>query len=268
MVSFRLSNVSVKVGNKFLLKDIDFDLSGGTFLGILGENGAGKSTLLKVLAGATAADTGEISLLGKPLASYAIADLAKTRAVLPQETDIGFPLEAIEVARLANNYANISTDQEESILHDCLTLFNVEALAHRAYLSLSGGEKQRVQLARVVAQLRFHELRNKIPNKSQQQFLLLDEPIAALDLHQQMRTLRTLKDLAEQGIGILMVVHDINLASLYCDQIVILKNGEVLANGHPSATLTEDTLLSAFNVHLQTSTHPDIARPALVPRLV
>ncbi len=260
-MSLRIENLRVSVGNKCLLSDINIECQSDRFIGVIGANGAGKSTLLNVMAGLNAPSSGSVSIDDKDIFEYSASQLAKLRAVLPQHSDLSFPLNAIEVVRLALSLSSMNVSQQHDLLIDCMSRFNVLHLANQNYLTLSGGERQRVQLARVTAQLFSNQ------NHQEHQYLLLDEPISALDLYQQYQTLDALKLLAKEGVGVVAVLHDLNLASLYCDHLVVLKHGCISAQGSPKQVINENSLKSAFNIDVWLQAHPDTQAPFITPRI-
>ena len=259
-MSLQMHNVTVKAYGDKLLSDVNLACESGKLLGIVGENGAGKSTLLNTLAGLSKPTIGKVFINGNDIENESCEQLASLRAVLPQNSDLSFPLSAIEVVRLGMSLGSIATNDQEHLLYQCLMEFDAGHLSNRNYLTLSGGEKQRVQLARVIAQLRCHK--NESP-----QFLLLDEPISALDLYQQYQTLRNVKRLTSSGIGVIAILHDLNMASLYCDQIAVLKKGELIALGVPQMVITEEIVSQAFNIQATIQSHPDKNTPFITPRI-
>lgn len=260
-----MQQVTMSIHGKTLLSDITLDCEPGSVLGIVGENGAGKSTLLNALAGVTPPSDGMVTINGLSLNTLSPATLAQIRAVLPQSNDLSFPLNALEVVRLALSLSRLPIERQDLLLKQCLSRFNVLKLAYRNYASLSGGEKQRVQLARVTAQLLCHQCSTLVHKP---QYLLLDEPISALDLYQQYQTLRSVRQLASDGIGVVVILHDLNLASLYCDTVAILKNGELLTQGPPSTVMTEENIQQAFNIGVRLQPHPDTNTPFITPRVL
>jgi iron complex transport system ATP-binding protein len=176
-MSIQATNLSVTISGRKILDDLSFTCSAGEITAIVGENGAGKSTLLNCLAGVSEF-AGEITLNELPIRSLSLATLAKYRAVLPQNSALNFPFSVHEVVRLAMSLGCLSHAEQEQIIVESLTLVDATQFIDRDYLHLSGGEKQRVQLARVLAQLRAH-------NHHQSRFVFLDEPTTALDLKNQ-----------------------------------------------------------------------------------
>lgn len=262
-MSLEMQSVSVYASGNRLLSNISLACPAGKVVGIIGENGAGKSTILNVLSGLTQADAGRVTLDGRLLSRFTPAELAALRAVLPQSSELSFPLDAIEVVRLALNMSSCTESKQEAVLNKCLQQFDVSHLAYRNYLNLSGGEKQRVHLARVMAQL----ICNQTQSHSTSQYLLLDEPISALDLNQQFRTMKNIRQLSTQGIGVIAILHDINLASMFCDHLVVLKSGNLLTQGTPKDVVTEKNIESAFEIDVSITTHPDTHTPFLTPRM-
>ena len=260
-MSIRVKNLNVAVGDKRLLSDINVDCYEGKFVGVIGANGAGKSTLLNVMAGLSIPSSGSVSIDDNDIYKHSVDQLSKRRAVLPQHSDLSFPLNAIEVVRLAVSLSTLNVKQQNDLLIDCMWRFNTLHLAKQNYLTLSGGERQRVQLARVTAQLFANQAEHK------HQYLLLDEPISALDLYQQYQTLEALKVLTKEGTGIIAVLHDLNLASLYCDHLIVLHNSRISTQGIPQEVINENNLKNAFNVDVWLQPHPDTQTPCITPRI-
>lgn len=258
-------DLSISVGGRDLLSNIKLECAAGEVMAIVGENGAGKSTLLNAIAGLSKPSQGNVAINNQSVAHYSKQQLAKVRAVLPQTSELNFPLDVTEIVRLGMCFNRITSDQQDQIARTCLAEVNAAQFAEREYLTLSGGEKQRVQLARVLAQLRSAESEAGSVNTSR--FLLLDEPTSALDLAHQYAMLALLRRLSEKGIGIIVIVHDLNTASLFSDKIVILKNGRLAKVGTPTEVIHEDVIKAAFNIDVSISTHPDKNKPFLIPRL-
>ncbi|MEO0367262.1 MAG: heme ABC transporter ATP-binding protein [Pseudomonadota bacterium] len=262
-MSLSLENGSVIVNNKELLRDVSISCGKGQLVCILGENGAGKSTLLNAVAGQRPLSGGQVLLDGEPIETFTSRELAQRRAVLPQSVELTFPLDVAEVVRLALCFAPISLDTQDVLIEQCLKTFSVSHLIERNYLNLSGGEKQRVQLARVVAQIRANQLHYDRVH----QYLLLDEPIAALDLHQQYTALKAIKELCDDGLCVVAILHDLNIASLFADTIYILKGGQLLSSGSPKAVISEDNIKAAFSLDAVIKPHPEIDTPMVIPRI-
>lgn len=229
-----INNLSVHIGKKPVLNDINLEIMPGQVTALLGPNGAGKSTLLKSLCQETELSAGSISMLGKSLVNWNRAELAKSLAVLPQHASLTFPFKVHEVVQMGLYPLSISQQQGQDLVDKQLQQVALSALKYRSYPTLSGGEKQRVQLARVLTQLAQAE---STP------ILLLDEPTSALDLAQQHRVLELARSLAhEHNYCVVVVLHDLNQACRYADRLVVLEQGEVVSDGTPAEALTADII--------------------------
>lgn len=229
-----INNLSVHIGKKPVLNDINLEIMPGQVTALLGPNGAGKSTLLKSLCQETKLSAGSISVLGKSLANWNRAELAKSLAVLPQHASLTFPFKVHEVVQMGLYPLSINQQQGLDLVDKQLQQVALSALKYRSYPTLSGGEKQRVQLARVLTQLAQAE---STP------ILLLDEPTSALDLAQQHRVLELAHTLAHKhNYCVVVVLHDLNQACRYADRLVVLKQGEVVSDGKPTDALTAEII--------------------------
>lgn len=242
--SLHADDIGVRVGGVQLLDGVSLRLSPGEVGAVLGPNGAGKSTLLSALAGLRLPDAGQVVLGGRPLPSLAAATLALERAVLPQDTGVAFDFSVRDVVELGRYPHRMAPARDEAgIVRAAMALTGVGHLAGRALNSLSGGERARAQLARVLAQI-WHPLPDGRPR-----WLLLDEPTAALDLRHQHATMATVRRWARgQGVGVLAVLHDPNLALRYADRVWVLDGGRLQASGAPAQTLTPALLQRVWGV--------------------
>lgn len=257
--SLEARDASVIIGTKTLLNRVSIQVKAGQVMALLGANGAGKSTLLRILAGELTPNTGQACLDEQNLKSYSNLELAKRRAVLPQESYLEFPFSVLEVALMGRSphvRGNESTTDYD-ITRQALEQCGVLDLENRAYPTLSGGERQRVQLARVLAQI--------WQDRQQTRFLLLDEPTSSLDLQHQHDILRIAREFAAQGVGVIAILHDLNLASVYADQIVIMQNGIILAAGTPKLMLEPNLIYEAFKLEVAVLPHPTRDCPLIVP---
>lgn len=213
--------VSVRPGGVPVLERVSCALHPGEIVCILGPNGAGKSTLLRTMAGGVIPDEGQITLDGKNLADWPARDLARRRAVLNQILEMAFPFTAQDIVTMGRSPHEDRAGGD--ITRRALEAADAAALAGRVYTTLSGGEKQRVQIARALTQIGFTaaDLNGK--------YLFLDEPISALDLRHQKSLAALLMALKDKGAGILCVVHDINYACAVADRMVMMKGGRVVA---------------------------------------
>jgi iron complex transport system ATP-binding protein len=245
--------VSVRAGGATLLDGVSLAVRPGEILCVIGPNGAGKSTLLKVLCGDIGAAAGEVRMNGRPLRDWSLRERAKARAVLPQETALGFPLPVFEVVLMGRSphLRGVESTHDRNIAREALRLVEADHLARRAYTTLSGGERQRVQLARVLAQIW------EADDARSTRYLLLDEPTAALDLAHQHAVLSLATRFArEQGIGVLAILHDLNLAALYADRIAVLKQGRLWIEGPPEMALAVEVVETVFAVRASVVRHP------------
>ncbi|VWX63048.1 Hemin import ATP-binding protein HmuV [Burkholderiales bacterium 8X] len=210
-------DLELRMGGRTLLASACFELRPGAVVGILGPNGAGKSTLLSVLSGQRVPTRGRVLLDGEPLADLPLEGLARRRALMPQESGVAFDFSAREVVTLGRfPHRRSPHASEDSIARSAMASTDVDQLAARVLNSLSGGEKSRVQMARALAQL-WHPLEG-----GASRWLLLDEPTAALDLAHQHAAMRLVRSWAAKGVGAIAVLHDLNLARRFVDEVLVL----------------------------------------------
>ncbi|QFR33562.1 heme ABC transporter ATP-binding protein [Ancylobacter sp. TS-1] len=248
---YRAQDIAFMAGGRPLLDGASAEVRPGRVTVLIGPNGAGKSTLLRVLAGELRPRAGRVTLDGADIAALPPARLARRRAVLPQSVQVAFPFTVEEVAGIG------APRGADPAAHARRALARVElaALAGERYEHLSGGEKQRVQLARALVQLTCGEGGG---------YLLLDEPTASLDLAQQLLVLGLMRELAAEGVGLLAVLHDLNLAAMVADEIVALKDGRVAARGTPAEVLTDTRIAELYGVAARVGWAP--STPFLLPQ--
>ena len=252
--------VSYAVGDVTLLSEVSIEVRPGELVAVVGANGAGKSTLFKLLCRDLSPSDGEISLDGHGLGELSVIDQAKRRAVLPQSSTLRFPFTTLEVA-LMGRFPHLNGREQLidfAIARAALSLTGVEDLEGRIYQTLSGGEQQRAQLARVSAQI-WH------PPPGGNRYLLLDEPTSSLDLSHQHRLLAAARRFVDEGTGALVVLHDLNLASQYADRVTVLKRGEQLQTGDPGEVITAELVEEAFDFRVQIVEHPILGCPLIIP---
>ena len=215
--------IEVRAGTKALITDVSLAVEPGEFLAVIGPNGAGKSTLLSALAGDRLLAKGDVLLDGKPMRRWNKRELAKRRAVLPQHSNVAFDFTGLQVAMLGllAHRDRLSEPQMRALAEQALGETEALAFADRPYTVLSGGERQRVQLARVLVQCD--------ADPGHMPFLLLDEPIAGLDLSHQHAALASARRRADRGLGVLAVLHDLNMAARYADRVAIMEGGRMTA---------------------------------------
>ena len=246
----RVERVGVQASGRWLLRDLSFTLERGEVLAILGPNGAGKSTLMAALAGDTMPAEGTVFLDDRPLAAFKPLDLARRRAVLPQQTVVQFAFTAREIVEMGRSAIDPNA-VDRAAVDRALHQTDAYDLQHRVFPTLSVGEQTRVSLSRVLAQ--------------ETPVLLLDEPTAALDLRHQQLVMELARELAGRGAALIVVLHDLNLASAYADRILMLREGRIAALGPPRDTLTEPILSDIFSCRVSIISHPETGLPLVLP---
>ncbi len=250
-------NLTIQRGSKRVLTGINLALQPGEMLGVLGPNGAGKSTLLDALSGELKPSEGRISLDDRPLSEWTGPERAQRLAILPQTSTLNFAFRVEDVVGMGRLPHATGRLRDEQIIGEALGAADAAHLAGRNYLELSGGERQRVHLARVLAQL--------WPGASGQT-LLLDEPTSMLDpLHQHI-TLQAARNIAANGVAVLVILHDLNLAARYCDRLLLLHNGGAHALGTPDDVLQAEPLRAVFDLEVLVQRHPERGHPLIIAR--
>ena len=246
-------DLTVLLGGRPVLHDVSVVVHPGETVALIGPNGAGKSTLLSALAGDRPAASGSVTIAGRPVASWPALQLARTRAVLPQSSSVSFAFSAGEVVEMGRApwAGTDAADLDEQAIAEAMADTGVAEFADRGIDTLSGGERARVALARVLAQ--------RTP------ILMLDEPTAALDLHHQELTLGLARRRARTGCAVLVVLHDLGLAAAYADRIVLLDHGQVAADGTPATVLDPELLSEVYQHPIEVLPHPDGAAPIVLP---
>lgn len=251
----KANNLVLKRANKTIINDVSLSLQSGEVLGVLGTNGAGKSTLLMGLSGELKPRGGDVLLNAKQLHLIPSIERAKQLAILPQSASLTFPFSVNEVVGFGRLPYSTGEVKDAEIIEQILALVDISDLASRNYLELSGGERQKVHLARVLAQLW---------PITEQSVLLLDEPTSMLDpLHQHM-LLDIVKTCAKQGAAVLVILHDLNLASRYCDQLLLLDKGKVFIKGSPHEVLTKNHIEYLFGLDVIIEKHPRLGYPIVI----
>lgn len=247
MNTLEVKNASVDIGSKTLLGKVSLSLKPGEVISVLGPNGAGKSTLMNVLSGERKLSEGSVILNGR--SDWSLSQKALMMGVLPQSSSLNFPFTVEEVVMLGRIPCATRHEENLKITTEALKKIDSLHLLHRQYTTLSGGERQRVHMARVLAQIW-----NNTPLGSR--YLLLDEPTSALDPAHQQLTLKVARQQADSGLGVLIILHDLNLAARYSDRIIILNNGSIAAQGAPEQVLTPEIVYSVFDIDVRISQHP------------
>jgi heme transport system ATP-binding protein len=248
-----VAGAGVSRGGREVLRDISFTLAAGEVLAVVGPNGAGKSSLLSLLSGDLSVGSGTVSIGGRTVGRWRPRELALWRSVLPQHTTVAFPFTVAQVVQMGRApWAGIARpDEDTTAVAEAMAETEVTEFAERTFGTLSGGERARAALARVLAQ--------RTP------VLLLDEPTAALDLRHQDLVLRVAVARAKAGAGVLVVLHDLNLAAAHADRIAVVAGGRLRACGSPAAVLTSELLTDVYQRDVEVLPHPRDGTPLVLP---
>ncbi|MGW2825546.1 heme ABC transporter ATP-binding protein [Streptomyces sp. NPDC001443] len=242
----------VRLGTREVLRGVDVEVRAGEVLALVGPNGAGKSTLLAALAADLPAAGGAVRVHGRPAAEWSAAELALRRAVLPQEAALSFPFTVEEVVRMGRAPHQASPAEDDRAVAGAMAATRVSGFAARPFSALSGGERARVALSRVLAQAA--------------PLLLLDEPTAALDLKYQESVLRLCRARAHAGDAVVVVLHDLGLAAAYAHRVAILCAGEVAAEGPPAEVFSERLLSEVYDHPVEVLRHPRTGATLVNPK--
>lgn len=248
----KVNKLSGGYGDGFTLRDIDFSVNKGEFFGIIGPNGSGKTTLVKMMSGILQIEHGSVSLFGQPLHEYRPKELAQKLAVLPQLTEQSFRFtvkETVALGRYAHQtglFTSLS-NHDEAIIEEVMKHTHIEKYAHLTIDQLSGGERQRVYLAQALAQ--------------EPQVIILDEPTNHLDLAYQKQLLDLLNMwTVERDLTVIAIFHDLNLASLYCDRLLLMDNGRIHVCDVPNEVIRYDHILNVYKTEVENHAHPAIPK--------
>ncbi len=255
-----VSHIHYSVGTKKLVDDISFDVQPGELLAVIGANGAGKSTLLKLLCKELQTSSGEIHIRRQPIGTYKLDQLARFRSVLAQQNTISISFKVQELVMMGRypHFDNTPTENDKEIVKAVMTETGITEFANRDYNTLSGGEQQRVQLARVIAQI----------YDQPEGILFLDEPTNGLDLLYQQQILSLARSLADRGYCVVSILHDINFASRFADKVLILKKGRRVAFGSPKQVISCENIHDAFNIRVRLLDDEEFKCPLVIPSMV
>jgi len=251
-----IKDLKVNVAKKEILSGINLEVKAGEVHAIMGPNGSGKSTLLKVMAGILKSQTDQLDILNRPMDKYSRKSLARTIAFVPQMIPTDFPFTVTEIVLMGRSpylgMLGLEQEKDLEIAKQALSFTGVEHLAHRKLDQLSGGEQQRVFVAKAICQ--------------EPEIILLDEPTASLDLAHQVRLMDLMEKLKnERGITVVMVSHDVNLAAMYGDRLLLLNKGEIIRLGAPKEVLTFQTLEQVYGCTLLVDESPLGKTPRVTP---
>ena len=248
-MSLIADGISFVTGGRTLLAGVSLKVEPGQVHALLGPNGAGKTSLLRLLAGDRVPSSGTLELDGRSLRQWPAGLLARRRAVQGQEDNLRFPLTTDEVVALGRMpHAPEPEARETAVVKAALEFCGADALGRRAYLTLSGGERSRVRMARALAQV-YQQL--EAPDSRERCYLLLDEPVAHLDIAHQHFAMKMMRRFAQAGGGVLVILHDPNLALAYADAASLLKQGRLRATGPVNEVLTPPILEPVYGLSVQ-----------------
>ena len=252
--------ISYAIAGTQLIKEISLSVNPGEVLAIIGPNDVGKSTFLKFMSGELQLSACRITLDGIELKQWSKQDYARKRAVIPQSTVIAFPFTVFEVVLLGRSphIRGIEDERDQAIAMAAMQMTEVKGLALRYYDTLSGGEKQRVQFARVLTQIWDDE-------RIMSHYLFLDEPVAGMDPVYQHEALKISRDFSRRQVGIIVVLHDINLATMYADRIAVFYGGNLYQYGEPGQVLTEPLIKEVFGLDVMLQPHPAWGCSVVIP---
>ena len=253
------TDIRCRLGQTNILQGISAEFRPGELNVILGPNGSGKSTFLKICSGGLTRYEGAVTYKGKPLTEWDTNILAGSRAVMSQQPDLHFPLTVEEVVMMGRypHFRMNPRRKDRDICRMVMEKMNLLGFAGRNYLTLSGGEKQRVQFARVLAQI-------WEPPEQGDRYLFLDEPLNNLDISYQQEFLETAAAFKKENTVLIAVLHDINLAAHYGDRLFFLKEGRLIASGPPAAMITRERLREVFNIQAELIPHPRTQVPMVL----
>jgi len=252
----KLSSLSVAYYDQDVIQEITFEIRSGEILALVGPNGAGKSTLIRAVSGVIPVKSGEVWMDGKELIKLGIMDRARHLAVVPQARELPGAYTVYQTVLMGRTpylgWLGHANQKDHAIVRLAMERTHTQQLAERHVSDLSGGEQQRVLLARALAQ--------------DAPILLLDEPTTHLDLQHQSNLLNLIRELCQGGeLTVLMVLHDLNLAGLYADRVALLNNGRILAIGNPGEVLTTENLTAVYQVPVNVIPHPEYGTPLVLP---
>ena len=254
----KLDNIGYSYSDVSVLGTLTFEVQAGSFFIIIGPNGSGKTTLMKTIAGIIKVDRGRVNIKDRRLGTYSRKSLARVIAYVPQMAQIDFPFTVKEVVLMGRaphlGLLGITADKDAALAEEAMRFTGIGHLADRRLDQLSGGECQRVFIARAICQ--------------EPEIMLLDEPTASLDLAHQVRVMDLMHRLKqEKGVTVVMVSHDVNLAAMYGDHLLLMKNGQLIGLGAPQEVLTQDRLENAYGCNLLIDQSPlgEFPRITLMP---
>ncbi len=256
-MSLQLDNVTYRIGDKTLLGKVSLTFAPASITVLVGSNGAGKTTLLRVASGELEADSGRVTLDQVVVSDIPLEQRARRVAFLTQQSALDFPFKGYEVMQMGRIPHLTGTTHDRQVVDEVVDICDLLELAERTYTTLSGGEKQRLQIGRILCQ---------VWDQLDSAYVLFDEPTSALDLSHQLTFFEIARKLAAGGASIVLVLHDVNLATRFADNIVLLADGHVLGSGPPREVITRENIRQAFAVEIDLIATDDPNRPLIQAR--
>ncbi|MGK0365028.1 MAG: iron complex transport system ATP-binding protein [Saprospiraceae bacterium] len=256
-----VKNISVCKSNRNIIDGISCQMESGKIIVVVGKNGAGKSTLMEALTGTNDCCQGEIRFDGQVLSDLSVQSLAQRRAVLSQSVNINFPIKVYDLIETGTYVADdpICSVKTKNIVEQALKEVGLEDFIYRDYNTLSGGEKKRIMLAKCLVQLNCCHWAD-IPK-----YLFLDEPTAGLDIEQQHKLIELVKGMVKRrNFGVFAILHDLDLAARFADEILWMKDGKIIASGTPEMTMTEEIIYETLGVYAIVQEHPVFGCPHVI----
>lgn len=254
---YQATNISYRIRNKVLLEKVNMVLHPGIFTAVVGPNGAGKSTLLKTMAYEHQQFLGEITINGKSAGSYTPRTLSIVRSVLPQNPQVQFSFSAEQIIQLGRHAHRATKNTNREIIEEVMGMTGTLSLRDRTYNTLSGGERQRVQLARVLAQVWEETVYPR--------YILLDEPTSSQDIAQQQLILKLARLACARNIGVMAIIHDLNQAVQFADQLYFMREGSIVAEGSAQMAFTKANIESTFCCRVNVYHDPCNNCPYIIP---
>ena len=251
------SDIWFRVRDKIILQEVSVELQPGSFTAIVGPNGAGKSTLLKTMAHEQHSFRGRININGKPVQSYTPKALSLVRAVLPQHSQVQFSFSVEQIVHLGRHAHQATKVEHGRVVDEVMAMTGITGFRNRNYQTLSGGEQQRVQLARVLAQVWEETVYPR--------YILLDEPTSSLDIAQQQLIFSLARHACERNIGVMAIIHDLNQAVQFADELYFMRDGRVTAKGEAQQVFTKANIEETFCCRVNVYHDPCNNCPFIVP---
>ena len=265
-MTYAASEITVRVGSATLLENASLEVQPGEIVAVAGPNGAGKTTLVRALSGDVDPAAGSVTMAGRALREWPRGELARRRAVMSTDRAVAFAFSAQEVALMGRMplHGGDPNDSDRAVIDSLLGAVDCTHLAARVFATLSTGERQRVQLARAIAQVADADDAHESAPETSERYMLLDEPTSSLDPAHQHAAMRLLRREADAGRGVLAVLHDLNLAAAYADRVALMHDARIVEIGPPSQVLRADLLEQVFEIPMLVIPHPHLPHSLVI----